>query len=76
MNLATPLQQDRRALDGFAVFITPQIRALLHGLLRGVAAAGMAGCLTCVAYLCKCKMGIDLFEGPSCLHNALYWIVR
>ncbi len=49
---------------------------MVRGMLRGLCVAAMAGCLTCVAYLCKCKMGIDLFEGPSCLHNALYWIVR
>ncbi len=50
-------------------------RGVVTGAARGLLASAAGGILTCTAYLGKCKMGIDLFEGPSFLHNALYWIV-
>lgn len=52
------------------------VRLLLTRLLNAALACMVVAALVSAAYLCKCKMGIDMFEGPSCLHNALYWMVR
>ncbi len=53
--------------DGLRLFLCRMFNALL--------ASALATTLFCAAYLCKCKMGIDLFAGPSFLHDPLYWIV-
>ena len=74
----------RTAMDGFAgaSFIMPRnypspqgIRLFLCLSVKGVFASALATMVFCAAYLCKCKMGIDLFTGPSFLHYPLYWIV-
>lgn len=63
-------------------FFTPRsyprpqgLRLFLCRALNGVFASALATMVFCAAYLCKCKMGIDLFAGPSFLHDPLYWIV-
>ena len=52
------------------------VRLWLARLFNAALAMMILAATVSAAYLCKCKMGIDLMEGPSCLHNSLYWIVR
>lgn len=44
-------------------------------LLNAMLACSLASAFVCATYLCKCKMGIDIFEGPSVLHNIFYWMI-
>lgn len=51
------------------------LRLFLCRVFDAMLGSALATMLFCAAYLCKCKMGIDLFAGPSFLHDPLYWIV-
>ena len=51
------------------------VRRLLGRMFNALLGSALATTLFCAGYLCKCKMGIDLFAGPSFLHDPLYWIV-
>lgn len=51
------------------------VRLLLARMFNALLGSALATTLFCAGYLCKCKMGIDLFAGPSFLHDPLYWIV-
>ena len=59
-----------------ASFARPQgLRLFLCRAFNAMLGSAVATMVFCAAYLCKCKMGIDLFAGPSFLHDPLYWIV-
>lgn len=51
------------------------VRLFLCRVLNALLGSALATMMFCAAYLCKCKMGIDLFAGPSFLHDPLYWII-
>lgn len=51
------------------------LRLWMTRLLNAMLACSLATAAVCATYLCKCKMGIDVFEGPSILHNVFYWMI-
>jgi hypothetical protein len=46
------------------------------GLLLGAVSVPVVGGMVCAAYIVKSAMGIDLFPGPSALHEPLFEVAR
>lgn len=51
------------------------LRLWMTRFLNAMLACSLASAVVCATYLCKCKMGIDIFEGPSFLHKLFYWMI-
>ena len=58
------------AATTFAVRLSPVL------VLRAATIVTSAAVSIPVVYLCKSLLGIDLMEGPSPLHDMLFWLVE
>lgn len=75
MTLTAMIHPDALLFERKAYDRPVDFRLFLCRIFNALLGSALATMLFCAAYLCKCKMGIDLFAGPSFLHDPLYWIV-
>ena len=54
---------------------SPAVSGVIPVQVRIFMLSALLGALLSTLYLCKCMLGIDVIDGPSPLHNMLYWIV-